>query len=205
MAKKVDHDRRRREIAARALRLFSRVGFNDVSFNMIAGDCGVSRTTLYQYFGSKREILDAAILSATGEMRARCRPAVARRGPVGEKVEAVCHAVIDVLFENRDFLVAVFGFIFGQVRTGNAMNGPIVGFTSGVRETLARLLAHGCERGEFASGLDVGRAVDVLYAVIESSALRLVFGLESDATAAHRRLAAIVRAVSVKKGDDRWK
>ena len=41
MAKKVDHEQRKREIAEKAIRLFSQVGYDNVSLIMIAAAAGV--------------------------------------------------------------------------------------------------------------------------------------------------------------------
>ena len=48
MAKKVDHEQRKREIAEKAIRLFSQVGYDNVSLIMIAAAAGISRTVLYR-------------------------------------------------------------------------------------------------------------------------------------------------------------
>ena len=48
MAKKVDHEQRKWEIAEKAIRLFSQVGYDNVSLIMIAAAAGVSRTVLYR-------------------------------------------------------------------------------------------------------------------------------------------------------------
>jgi hypothetical protein len=86
-----------------------------------------------------------------------------------------------------------------MIRSGSDMDGIIGSFTSGIHETLGRLLEYGKKRGEFAQNLDVGRAEDVFYAAIESAALRIVLGIEREPEAAHRRLRDIVRTLSVNK------
>ena len=108
MARKVDHAVRRREIAEKALMLFSQVGYENVSLIMIAAATGVSRTVLYRYFCSKREVMDAAILTVTGVIEARCKSVIASRAPAMERLEKVCHVVVDVMFRNRAFVIAVF-------------------------------------------------------------------------------------------------
>ena len=47
------------------MKLFSQVGYDNVTLIMIASSAGVARTVLYRYFRSKREVLDAAILATT--------------------------------------------------------------------------------------------------------------------------------------------
>ncbi len=199
MARKVDHLQRRREIAEKALRLFSQVGFDNVSLIMIAAAAGVSRTALYQYFCSKREVLDAAIVSVTEVIEARCTKIITGKAPAVKKLEGVCHAVVDVMFENRSFLVAVFDFVVGMVRTGADMNESIHHFTSGTRAAIRRLVETGKQRGELPAVLQVDRTTDALYSGFESCAMRIVIGNEKDPVAAKVRFSDVIRAIAVWK------
>ena len=196
MAKKVDHEQRRREIAEKAIRLFSQVGYDNVSLIMIAAATGISRTILYRYFCSKREVMDAAIVSVTDVIEARCRRVIASRGRNTEKLEGICHETVEVMFENKEFLVAVFDFVVGMVRTGADMNASIGKFTAGTRRALRLLIEHALERGELTPALVVDRIADAIYAQFESCAMRIVLGTESDASAAKVRFSDIVRAIA---------
>ena len=61
MAIVVEHEKRKREILEKAMELFCRDGYEDVTFQKIADACGITRTTLYIYFGSKHEIFNFSI------------------------------------------------------------------------------------------------------------------------------------------------
>ena len=196
MARKIDHDERRREIAERAVKLFSSVGYDNVSLIMVAAASGVQRTVLYRYFCSKREIMDAAILTVTGRIEERCRRILLGGESAVERLTRVCHTVVEVMFENKEFLVAVFDFVTGMVRTGADMNKPIHQFTAGTREAIARLVEYGKRRGEFAEVLQIPRTTDILYSEFESCAMRIVLDTEKDATAAKQRFSDIIRAIA---------
>ncbi len=199
MARKIDHDSRRHEIATTAVRLFSKVGYDNVSLIMIAAATGIPRTLLYKYFCDKREILDAAILTVTAQIEKRCTRIIAGRGGALEKLEKVCHTVVDEMFRNKDFLVAVFDFVVGMVRRGGNMTSNISQFTVGTRTALKRLIEKGIQRGELPEILQLQRTADALYAGFESCALRIVIGTESDAKAAKQRFTDILRAISIWK------
>ena len=139
MAKKVDHEQRKREIAEKAIRLFSQVGYDNVSLIMIAAAAGISRTILYRYFCSKREVMDAAIVTVTEVIEKRCTKIMASRIRNTEKLEGICHTVVDVMFRNKEFLVAVFDFVVGMARSGAEMGPNIARFTSGTRNALKRI------------------------------------------------------------------
>ena len=199
MAKKVDHEQRKREIAEKAVRLFSQVGYDNVSLIMIAAAAGISRTVLYRYFCSKREVMDAAIVMVTDGIEKRCTKIMASRAKNMEKLEGICHTVVDVMFKNKEFLVAVFDFVVGMARSGADMDSNIRRFTSGTRNAIKRLVEHAIEKHEVPEILVVDRISDALYAQFESCAMRIVIGTESDSKAAKVRFSDIIRAISIWK------
>ncbi|MBO3750487.1 TetR/AcrR family transcriptional regulator [Streptosporangiaceae bacterium NEAU-GS5] len=67
-------DRRREELIAAALELFSRHDAEDVSIDDVATAAGASRALVYHYFGGKQELYVAALRSAAEELEARLRP-----------------------------------------------------------------------------------------------------------------------------------
>ncbi len=61
--------RRRQEILKAAGQLFARNGFDATTIAEIAEDCGVSPPTVFNYFGSKENILSALIFEGTERER----------------------------------------------------------------------------------------------------------------------------------------
>jgi len=199
MAKKVDHDQRKREVAQKALRLFSQVGYDNVSLIMIAAAAGVSRTVLYRYFCSKREVMDAAILEVSGAIESRCRAVLKSKGAPQEKLEKVCHAVVEEMFAHREFVIAVFDFVVGMVRTGADMNAGILKYTAGTRNVIRMLITHCKRKGHFPSVLVEERTTDAIYAEFESCAMRIVLNTEQDTVKAKQRFSDVVRALAAWK------
>ena len=199
MAKKVDHEQRKREIAEKAIRLFSQVGYDNVSLIMIAAAARISRTVLYRYFCSKREVMDAAIVMVTDGVEKRCTKIMASRMKNIEKLEGICHTVVDEMFKNKEFLVAVFDFVVGMARSGAEMGPNIARFTAGARTALKRLIEYAIGNGELPEILVVDRISDALYAQFESCAMRIVIGTEKDSRAAKVRFSDIIRAISIWK------
>ena len=199
MSRKVDHEQRKREIAAKAMRLFSQSGYDNVSLIMIAAASGVSRTAIYRYFCSKREVMIASIQQVTDEIRDRTVKVLATREPAHEKLIALCHAVAEVMFEHREFVIAVFDFVVGMVRTGADVNKAISLYTSGTRSAIKALIAHGKRAGEFPEVLIEERTADALYAEFESCAMRIVLNTESNADAAKVRFSDVIHAITLWK------
>ena len=196
MAKKVDHEQRKREIAEKALRLFSQVGYDNVSLTMIAAAAGVSRTVLYRYFCSKREVMDASIQQVVDVIESRCTKIMASRDQASEKLIGVCHAVAEEMFAHREFVIAVFDFVVGMVRAGADMNNRISDYTSGTRNAIKMLVTHGKKAGEFPEILLEERTADAIYAEFESCAMRIVLNTERNADAAKVRFSDIIRAIT---------
>ncbi|MET8046368.1 MULTISPECIES: TetR/AcrR family transcriptional regulator [unclassified Streptosporangium] len=67
-------DRRREELMAAALELFSRRDAEDVSIDDVASAAGASRALVYHYFGGKQELYVAALKSAAAQLEARLKP-----------------------------------------------------------------------------------------------------------------------------------
>lgn len=196
MARKVDHEQRKKEIAAKALRLFSQVGYDNVSLIMIAAAAGVSRTVLYRYFCSKREVLDASIQQVVDIIEGRCTKIMASRASASEKLIGICHAVADEMFAHREFVIAVFDFVVGMVRTGADMSAGIAEYTYGTRNAIKLLVSHGKKTGEFPEILLEDRTSDAIYAEFESCAMRIVLNTERNAEAAKVRFSDIIHAIS---------
>ena len=116
-----------------------------------------------------------------------------------EKLEAVCQTVAEVMFKNKEFLVAVFDFVVGMARSGVEMGPNVAHFTSGTRTALRLLIKHALEKGEIPEKLVIDRISDAIYAQFESCAMRIVIGTEHDAKAAKVRFSDVVRAISIWK------
>lgn len=197
MSARIDHESRRLEIAFKAMKLFSQVGYDNVSLLMIASSAGVARTVLYRYFRSKREVLDAAILAATRQIMKECKKELASRGRVADRLAMVCYHVADVLFEKKEFLAAIFDFVLSMVRSGEDMGARIQRFTGGIKTVFIQLVTEGMMKGEFEQGLNPENAAEGFYSLLESCVLRIVLGTEASSAHIKVRIADMIRAISV--------
>jgi TetR/AcrR family transcriptional regulator len=68
MPKLIDHEQRKKEILYAALEVFAKEGYKDSNLGLIAAQCGLSRTTVYQYFKDKSDIFLYAIKATTDSM-----------------------------------------------------------------------------------------------------------------------------------------
>lgn len=68
MPKHIDHEQRKKEILYAALDVFAHEGYKDTNLGLIASSCGLSRTTVYQYFKDKSQIFHFAVKNTTDTM-----------------------------------------------------------------------------------------------------------------------------------------
>ncbi len=196
MSARIDHESRRLEIAFKAMKLFSQVGYDNVSLIMIASSAGVARTVIYRYFHSKREVLDAAILASTRQIMAECRKELASRGKVADRLAMVCYHVADVMFDKKEFLAAIFDFVLSMVRSGEDMGTRIQRFTGGIKTVFTQLITEGAMKGEFAPNVDPERAAEGFYSLLESCVLRIVLGTETNSAHVKVRISDMIGAIS---------
>lgn len=196
MAKIVDHNERKREIAEKAVRLFSQVGYDNVSLIMVAAEANVSRSVLYRYFSSKREVMDAAILLIISRLGERFGSIIRAKGRPIQKLESICNIVVEVLFGHRDFMVAIFNFVTSLARTSPNLPGRINEFTGGLRHMLLLLIAHARRNGEIKVSISNEQLVEIFYAQFESCVQRIVTGYENDQENAKKRFSWLISALS---------
>ena len=187
---------RRRLVATRALGLFARLGFEKVSFRDISKATGVPRTAIYRYFHTKREIFDAAIGGVLADLRTAINATLAERKPATARLSKVCSLVVDGLFENRDFLGAIFNFVFAMVTTGEDMSGRVDGFTGGLKRAFSKLLSEGLSDGSIRRSVDPEINAELLFALMESVAFNILLNLEKDSRNAKSRFKAAITAIS---------
>ena len=173
MAIIVNHEERRLEILRKSLRLFAEAGYADVTFQRIAERCGLARTALYKYFHHKRQIFDGAVTIATNELVGKYREILAHPGSYRNKLEAVIEEVFKILYSHRDLLLVIVEYTLAVKRSGKSLRWVVTRHTRGLKAALYYLLLKGIRVGEFAPTLDVRATTEVLYAIVESTVLRL--------------------------------
>lgn len=173
MGIQVDHKRRKAEIIERSIELFAREGYKDVTFQKLAGNCGLARTALYKYFRNKRQIFDAAIEEAERRILSQYAQVLRSEASAAMRLQRICTAVITAIYEQRRFMSVIVDFIIAMRRAGHRMGRPVSEHTVAVRRLFHRLAAEAVRRGEFRRSVSPDRVTDILYSIIESHVLRL--------------------------------
>ncbi|MFI9844729.1 TetR/AcrR family transcriptional regulator [Nonomuraea sp. NPDC051941] len=125
-------DRRREELMAAALELFSTRDAEDVSIDDVASAAGASRALVYHYFGGKQELYVAALRSAAEQLESRLRPHEGGR-PL-EELASGLRRYFDFVEEHAAGFAAL-------LRGGPANRAGEIGeIVDGVRQRLFRLI-----------------------------------------------------------------
>jgi AcrR family transcriptional regulator len=96
-------EQRRREIADTAVELFIEQGFNETSMRQIATALGIGKSTLYDYFPSKDDIIVFVIQEHLAVLMQRAEAIITAEGNATEHLHQVMQMHLVFLLENRAF------------------------------------------------------------------------------------------------------
>lgn len=145
MPKVVDHDERRRQIAAAVCDIAATRGLGDVSFRVVASQAGVSVSLVQHYFGDKANLIKTSLEIQSEAMDARIAELLADLGPDPDPVQVlrtVAHAFLPTDDVSRRSMLLYHGFAAAAL-TDPALRGSEM-FTNGrgLVEFLAAQLGH---------------------------------------------------------------
>ena len=100
-----EQNRRRREVFSAAVDLFLEKGFNETSMREIAEVAGMGKSTLYDYFKTKDEILLSFFENEILNLIAEANEIAARPLPAIERLRQITKLNLDFLLARKDFYV----------------------------------------------------------------------------------------------------
>ena len=171
----VEHEKRRREILEKALDVFMDEGFEDVTYQKISDRCGITRTTLYIYFKNKREIFNFSIKQFLQNLEDNFAQIRKEEGlSHNEKLVMVMTMIIKNLEENRRLLKVIMNYLLYNSREDYDPDNRVRRRTVRLRHILSTMLIEGIKAGEFRRSINVKKANEVLYGLVEAAVFRLV-------------------------------
>lgn len=100
-----EQDRRRHQVFAASMHLFLEKGFQETSMQEIAAASGMGKSTLYDYFKTKDEILLSVVEDGIYDLTEQARLIAAQDLPAAEKIHLVMRDHLGFLLENKDFYI----------------------------------------------------------------------------------------------------
>jgi len=107
-----------------ALDLFSSKGYDAASVREICQAAGITKPTLYHFYGSKEGVYRALVDGALQGFRQRLLDALAIPGPIRDRLERVARAYLGSARDHRQMLRFLFGLIHNPPSSAPATDFP---------------------------------------------------------------------------------
>jgi AcrR family transcriptional regulator len=137
---------RRREIARVAIQLFTENGFNETSMRQIAEAVGAGKSTIYDYFKTKDDILLSYFEDEIQAITCRAEEVDRLQLPAAEKLRQVLHAQLDYMMANRKFYLRL---TIEAQRLGFESQQRLQASRHGYQDLICRLIDSGIREGSF--------------------------------------------------------
>jgi len=147
--------RRRREIFDAAVQLFIEKGFNETSMREIAAAAGAGKSTLYDYFKNKDEILVSYFEDELQTITSLAESINHKDLPAEEKLQQIMRAHLDYLLANKNIYLIL---TVEAQRLGIQSQKRIQASRHAYQDLVCRLIEAGIHEGSF-------RPVDPLLAM----------------------------------------
>jgi TetR/AcrR family transcriptional regulator len=163
-------DERIPQILDAAAGIFAKHGIDGSSMNQVAANCGLSKATIYHYFQSKTEMVNALVdrlfmadVEGTERLKSSSEPAT-------ERLQAYAEGLSELLARHYEVLpiVAEFKALAGR---DDSVRETLVNYFQPYLEAFELVLEQGLAAGELREDLDCGQAAVALVALIEGSIL----------------------------------
>ena len=174
--KKVDHEKRREDVLTKALKLFAKMGYEQVTYQQLADVSGLSRTALYKYFPSKKEVFDNALFQLVKSIGNDLKETL-RQNPTmnaAERLEMLAKMSIDMCVSNPELLETIVEYLIAQKRQGEAVERKIRRHTATFRCEIKNLVQDGIASGVFRQVSPI-RFADMFFSIIQATVLRIIF------------------------------
>jgi TetR/AcrR family transcriptional regulator len=137
-------------ILLKALALFSDKGYDATSVREICEAAGVTKPTLYHFYGSKEGVYRAIVEGALERFRSDLVSALQEEGPLRERMVRTARAYFAATTQDPDLARFILALIHHPPRS--APETDFLGFYRSVLELFAAIVEDAVARGEIAPG-----------------------------------------------------
>ncbi|MBQ0051802.1 MAG: TetR/AcrR family transcriptional regulator [Treponema sp.] len=196
MAIVVEHDKRKHEILEKSLELFTKEGYDDVTFQKIADACGITRTTLYIYFKNKREIFSWSIKQMSAEMEVELRKIIKDKELTAtECLRKMMFWLIDTCSANKPLFNVLLIYLINLQKTGENIEELVNRRVLRAKHLLSMIIIAGQKRNEFKK-MPVKQVNNMFYGLIESSIFELSVLNSHDISGIKETVENLIHAIS---------
>jgi TetR/AcrR family transcriptional regulator len=137
-------------ILKKALELFSEKGYDATSVREICEGAGITKPTLYHFYGSKEGVYRAIVESALAGFRSDVMRALDSEGTLRDRLVRMAQAYMEATRREPDLARFVMALIHNSPRSAPATD--LVGFYQGILDALAAALERAVAAGELRRG-----------------------------------------------------
>jgi AcrR family transcriptional regulator len=137
-------------ILKKALELFSEKGYDATSVREICEAAGITKPTLYYFYGSKEGVYRAIVQGALERFQTGLVLALDGEGSLRDRLVRMARAYVDATLREPDLARFIIALIHNPPRSAPATD--FVGFYQGILDTLARAVDEAITRGEIHPG-----------------------------------------------------
>ena len=137
-------------ILKKALELFSEKGYDATSVREICEAAGITKPTLYHFYGSKEGVYRAIVEGALEHFRADVLDALSGEGSLRDRLVRMARAYVGATVREPDLARFIMALIHDAPRSAPATD--FVGFYQGILDALTRAIEEATERGEVSPG-----------------------------------------------------
>jgi AcrR family transcriptional regulator len=139
-------EERRREITVAAVDLILTQGFNETSMREIANAAGIGKSTLYDYFTNKDEIILFMVEDPLADLMDRARAIIQGDGSVAERLRGVMQMHLGFLLEKKAFYLKL-SLEIQRLRLESQQNYQAKRYA--YQDLIQALIEEGIQRGSF--------------------------------------------------------
>jgi AcrR family transcriptional regulator len=180
MPKIVDLDRRKAEIAHKALYAFAFEGYHKTSLGAIARMCRIGRTTIYEYFRNKDEIFSHALSYSFGLLQPDLRQVRKEPGLTSlQRITSIVRAILAAFYRDKRVLLVLLEHSLRILRENQEEAGRFRDRFREVQDLLQELLREGMQSGEIRR-VDAAGMAQTISMLLEAAILQ--FSVNSNAS-----------------------
>jgi TetR/AcrR family transcriptional regulator len=137
-------------ILLKALELFSEKGYDATSVREICEAAGVTKPTLYHFYGSKEGVYRAIVEGALARFQDDMITALRAEGSLRDRLVAMAGAYVDATLRQPDLARFIMALIHNPPQSAPATD--FVGFYDAILDALARAIEAAVASGQVAPG-----------------------------------------------------
>ena len=173
MAIVVEHEKRKRDILEKAFTMFLEEGYEDITYQKIADRCGITRTTLYDYFKNKKDIFLWSIKQLTSDIEKELLSII--KNPeltASDCLKQILFKLFDIAENNQVFFKVLLNYLVQLEKSGADVNERVTRRVIRIQHLMNTVIIRGQKAGQL-KHFSVKDINDQLYMIIEDAMFRL--------------------------------